>query len=121
MPCVPLGRDDVAEANKRDGSQLGLPAAEQQGESLMAVAIGQSAPITGRGRFDAILALDCHPTDVVLASVTEIDANNVPCLGLAPVRIDNVVPLFGKVHVTGFIDYSSYIRVRVSAFRARLT
>jgi len=118
---VPLGRDDIAVANKRDGSQPGLPAAEQQGESLMAVAIGQSAPITGRGGFDAIVALDCHPTDVVIASVTEIDANNAPFLGLAPVRIDNVVPLLGKVHVRGFIDYPSNIRIRVSAFRAGLT
>jgi hypothetical protein len=84
----------------------------------MAVSIGQSAPITGRGAFDATLALDCHPTDVVLASVTEIDANDVPCLGSAPVRIDNVVPLLGKVRVKGFIDYPSNIRVRVSAFRA---
>jgi hypothetical protein len=87
----------------------------------MAVAIGQSAPITGRGGFEAIVALDCHPTDVVIASVTEIDANNAPFLGLAPVRIDNVVPLLGKVHVRGFIDYPSNIRIRVSAFRAGLT
>ena len=87
----------------------------------MAVAIGQSAPITGRGAFDAILALDCHPSDVVVASVTEIDANNVPCLGSAPIRIDNVVPLLGKVHIKGFIDYPSNIRIRVSAVRARLS
>jgi hypothetical protein len=40
---------------------------------------------------------------------------------LAPVRIDNVVPLLGKVHVRGFIDYPSNIRIRVSAFRAGLT
>jgi hypothetical protein len=87
----------------------------------MAVSIGQSAPITGRGAFDATLALDCHPTDVVLASATEIDANDVPCLGSAPVRIDNVVPLLGKVRVKGFIDYPSNIRVRVSSFPSTLS
>jgi hypothetical protein len=84
----------------------------------MAVALGQSAPITGRGAFDAIVALDCHPSDVVLASVTEIDSNNVPCLGMALVRIDNVVPLLGQVRIKGFIDHPSNITVRVSAFRA---
>ena len=68
------------------------------------------------GPFDVFVPLKTGPFNLVLASATEV-ANGAPIMGLAPVRVDNVVPQQSGVRVRGFIDWHSDIVVRVTAFR----
>ena len=58
-----------------------------------------------------------NSNNVAFASICEVNSNNVPILGAAICRIDNVVPQDnGILLVRGDVKFDTDIKVRVSVF-----
>jgi hypothetical protein len=69
------------------------------------------------GEFRREIPVPHNRHNVVFASICEVDGNDVPFLGLAICRIDNVVPQDnGRVLVRGDVKWDRDIRVRISVF-----
>ncbi len=50
----------------------------------------------------------------IAVSITELDGNGTPFLGLAIMDVDNVVPQDGRVTVRGDVHWDSPLRVRLN-------
>lgn len=69
------------------------------------------------GGFRREIRVPHNSNNVAFASICEVNSNNVPILGSAICRIDNVVPQDnGILLVRGDVKFDTDIKVRVSVF-----
>lgn len=58
-----------------------------------------------------------RPTDIVLASISEINEQGVPFQGLATLQVQNVVPGTDVTTIRGEIGWDSDVLVQLSIFK----
>ncbi|WP_416566449.1 hypothetical protein [Nocardia testacea] len=66
--------------------------------------------------FEVTIPIMAGPANAVFASITEVDVNDTPFMGLAGMTIDNVVPRQGSVVVRGSIGWEANIRARIDVY-----
>jgi hypothetical protein len=71
--------------------------------------------------FETTPIRDLNASSYVMASITEVNNNNVPFQGAATMQIHNVVPqnqrtgeVGGRIRVRGFIGWENNLRFKVS-------
>ncbi|MFE3226069.1 hypothetical protein [Nocardia sp. NPDC059228] len=71
--------------------------------------------VTGHKLFEKMIKVPgINRFNSVFASITEIDTQGVPGMGLATLAINQVVPIDNAVIVRGFIEWDSDLMVRIS-------